>query len=61
MKFLTVLALIAHAHAARALGNKPSKMEITTRYALILFEATTETFVFVETSVLSPLYADILA
>ena len=28
-----------------ALGNKPSKMEITTCYALILFEATTEAFV----------------
>ena len=51
MKFLTVLVLIAHADAARALGSKPSKMEIITRYALIiiLFEATTETFVFVET------------
>ena len=49
MKFLTVLALIAHAPAARALGNKPSKKKITTRYALILLEATTETFVFVET------------
>ena len=48
-----MLALIAHAHAVRALGNEPSKMEITTCYALILFEATTETLVFVEASVYS--------
>ena len=46
-----MLALITHARAARALGNEPSKIENTTRYELILLEATIETYVLVETKV----------
>ena len=39
-----MLAVITH-------GNEPSEMEITTRYELTILEATTETYVFVETKV----------
>ena len=47
----SVLALITHAHAARALENEPSKIENTTRYELILLEAAIESYVPVETEV----------
>ena len=46
-----MLALITHAHAARALGNEPSKIENTTRCELIVLWATIETYVLVETKV----------
>ena len=41
--FLSALAPIACAHAARALGEEPSKMGVRTRQELILLDAPTET------------------
>ena len=49
--FFNTLAPITHAHAARGLGDEPSKIEVSTRHEFIILGAIAETQVTAEIKV----------